>query len=147
MRTIIEPKMFDKLSVSKILVAIDGSENSIKAADYSLFLANKFNASVLALYVVPQNAGDHSERQSKTETIQRTFDNIKRTATQFHIELKSDTVLSESSVVTEIVKYAKKEQADLLIIGIRGESEFRFMLGSVASGVVSNADCPVLVVK
>lgn len=117
MRTIIEPKMFDKLSVSKILVAIDGSENSIKAADYSLFLANKFNASVLALYVVPQTAGDHSERQSKTETIQQTFDNIKRTATQFHIELKSDTVLSESSVVTEIVKYAKKVQADLLILG------------------------------
>ncbi len=138
--------MFDKLSVSKILVPIDGSENSIKAADYSLFLANKFNASVLALYVVSQNA-DHSERQSKTETIQHTFDNIKRAATQFHIELKSDTVLSESSVVTEIVKYAKKEQVDLLIIGIRGESEFRFMLGSVASGVVSNADCPVLVVK
>jgi len=139
--------MIDGLSVNRILVAIDGSENSIKAADYSLFLANKFNAIVIALYVIPPNVKDNSERQLKVETIQDTFNKIKNTATQYHIELKTDTVLSESSVVTEIVNYAKKEHADLLLIGIRGESEFRFMLGSVASGVVTNADCPVLVVK
>ena len=139
--------MFDELRVNRILVAIDGSENSIKAADYSLFLANKFNAIVIALYVIPPNAKDNSERQLKAETIQDTFNKIKNTATQYHIELKTDTVFGESSVVTEIVKYANNEQVDLLIIGIRGESEFRFMLGSVASGVVTNADCPVLVVK
>jgi len=139
--------MIDGLSVNRILVAIDGSENSIKAADYSLFLANKINAIVIALYVIPPNVKDNSERQLKVETIQDTFNKIKNTATQYHIELKTDTVLSESSVVTEIVNYAKKEHADLLLIGIRGESEFRFMLGSVASGVVTNADCPVLVVK
>lgn len=139
--------MFDELRVNRILVAIDGSENSIKAADYSLFLANKFNAIVIALYVIPPNVKDNSERQLKVETIQDTFNKIKNTATQYRIELKTNTVLSESSVVTEIVNYAKKEHADLLLIGIRGESEFRFMLGSVASGVVTNADCPVLVVK
>lgn len=139
--------MFDELRVNRILVAIDGSENSIKAAEYSLFLANKFNAIVIALYVIPPNVKDNSERQLKVETIQDTFNKIKNTATQYHIGLKTDTVLSESSVVTEIVNYAKKEHADLLLIGIRGESEFRFMLGSVASGVVTNADCPVLVVK
>lgn len=139
--------MFDELRVNRILVAIDGSENSIKAADYSLFLANKFNAIVIALYVIPPNVKDNSKRQLKVETIQDIFNKIKNTATQYHIELKTDTVLSESSVVTEIVNYAKKEHADLLLIGIRGESEFRFMLGSVASGVVTNADCPVLVVK
>ena len=139
--------MFDELRVNRILVAIDGSENSIKAADYSLFLATKFNATVIALHVIPQNVKDNSERQLKAETIQDTFNKIKNTATQYKIELKTDTILSESSVVTEIVNYAKKEHADLLLIGIRGESEFRFMLGSVASGVVTNADCPVLVVK
>jgi nucleotide-binding universal stress UspA family protein len=139
--------MFDELRVNRILVAIDGSENSIKAADYSLFLANKFNAIVIALYVIPPNVKENSERKLKAETIQETFNKIKNNATQYHIELKTDTVLSESSVVTEIVNYAKKEHADLLLIGIRGESEFRFMLGSVASGVVTNADCPVLVVK
>jgi nucleotide-binding universal stress UspA family protein len=139
--------MIDGLSVNRILVAIDGSENSIKAADYSLFLANKFNAIVIALYVIPPNVKDNSERQLKVETIQDAFNNIQNTAIQYHIELKTETVLSEESVVTEIVKYAKKEHADLLLIGIRGESEFRFMLGSVASGVVTNADCPVLVVK
>jgi nucleotide-binding universal stress UspA family protein len=99
------------------------------------------------LYIIPPNVKENSERKLKAETIQETFNKIKNNATQYHIELKTDTVLSESSVVTEIVNYAKKEHADLLLIGIRGESEFRFMLGSVASGVVTNADCPVLVVK
>jgi nucleotide-binding universal stress UspA family protein len=140
--------MFENLRVKKILVAVDGSENSIKAANYSLFLADKFKASVIALNVVPQNVNHDSEVQLKSaEIIQSTFDNIKQIAAQSQTELKTAIVPSESSVITEIVNYAKKEQVDLLLIGIRGESEFRFMLGSVASGVVSNSDCPVLVVK
>jgi nucleotide-binding universal stress UspA family protein len=47
-----------------------------------------------------------------------------------------------------IVEYAERENIDLIVIGSRGLTGFRkLLLGSVASGVVTYAHCPVLVVK
>jgi nucleotide-binding universal stress UspA family protein len=52
------------------------------------------------------------------------------------------------SVVAALVNYADEEEADLIIIGTRGRSGIgKMLLGSVASGVVTYAPCPVLVVK
>ena len=83
--------MFGELNVNRILVAIDGSENSIKAANYSLLLADKFKARVIALYVVPQNVGNDSESHLKaTETVQDFFDNFKHSAIQAHVGLNTD---------------------------------------------------------
>jgi nucleotide-binding universal stress UspA family protein len=46
------------------------------------------------------------------------------------------------------VDYAEKEHIDLIVIGTRGRTGItRMLLGSVASGVVTYAHCPVLVVK
>jgi len=43
------------LSLRKILVTIDGSVNSKKAADYASSLAKKYNAQLIILYVFTQN--------------------------------------------------------------------------------------------
>jgi len=59
------------------------------------------------------------------------------------INLSSDVILSNKSVVAEIVDYAENNNIDLLVIGTRGRSGVR----SVASGVVTYAHCPVLVIK
>jgi len=51
-------------------------------------------------------------------------------------------------VVKKIVEYAEKQDVDLIVIGTRGMSGIkRTLLGSTASGVVTYAQCPVLVVK
>lgn len=64
------------------------------------------------------------------------------------INLSSDVILSNKSVVAEIVDYAENNNIDLLVIGTRGRSGVRrLLLGSVASGVVTYAHCPVLVIK
>lgn len=45
------------LSIRKILVTIDGSENSNKAAEYASSLAKKYNAQLIILYVLYSELG------------------------------------------------------------------------------------------
>ena len=50
--------------------------------------------------------------------------------------------------VKPILKYAEDEEIDLIVVGTRGRTGIKKMLlGSVASGVVTYAHCPVIVVK
>lgn len=47
----------------------------------------------------------------------------------------------------EILKAAKEEKVDMIIIGSRGKSAAHLFIGSVSNEVVNNSDIPVLIVK
>ena len=75
-------------------------------------------------------------------------DKVKKKAKENGVKVRTDVVLGISSVVKEIVEYAEKNKIDIIVIGSRGLSGIKKMLlGSVASGVVTYAHCPVLVTK
>ena len=64
------------------------------------------------------------------------------------IQLKTQVVVSPISVTGSIVQYAERENIDLILVGTRGRSAFkRLLLGSIASGIVTHAHCPVMVVR
>ncbi|MGA8737860.1 MAG: universal stress protein, partial [Nitrososphaeraceae archaeon] len=76
------------------------------------------------------------------------IDQVKRRAVEKNVGVKTDIIVSVTSVVKEIADYAKKNNIDVIVVGSRGMSGFKKMLlGSVASGVVTFAHCPVIVVK
>jgi len=78
------------------------------------------------------------------------FDKIKEKAYNNNnkIQLKTDLILTPTSIVGAIIQYAEDEKVDLIVIGTRGRSGIKKMLlGSVAAGVVTYAHCPVMVVK
>lgn len=57
-------------------------------------------------------------------------------------------IIAEESIVSEIIEFAERENIDLIIMGTRGRTGFKkLLLGSVASGVVNFAHCPVLVLR
>ena len=57
-------------------------------------------------------------------------------------------LLLDGLVHDRIVGAARKERADMIVIGTHGRTGLaRFVLGSVASRVVSHAKCPVLTVR
>ncbi len=59
-------------SLSKILVAIDGSEMSLKAADYGIEFAKKYNSKLLILHVIHVHAaGLMYTTESSIQTIHR----------------------------------------------------------------------------
>ena len=65
-----------------------------------------------------------------------------------NIKVSTKVILTGVAVYGEIIQYAGQENIDLIVIGTRGRSGIKkLLLGSTASGVVTYADCPVLVTK
>jgi nucleotide-binding universal stress UspA family protein len=158
-----------KRKFSRILVATDGSETSMRAAEYAIAIATEKkeenNALLIAIHVLPSQVGyayssdiyglatstSISEfLESIKKEAEKWFDKIKQKADDINkkIQLKTEVVATDRSVVGAIVEYAEHENIDLIVIGTRGRSGFKKMLlGSVASGVVTYAHCPVMVIK
>jgi nucleotide-binding universal stress UspA family protein len=144
---------------SKILVAIDGSEPSMDAAEYAIEMAKKDGAKVIALTVnrtalsayglaTPEGELKSSKEKENLLESKKRFDFLTQNATQNNVELKTELINSQMSVDGAIVEYAESEGVDLIIMGTRGRSGFkRLLLGSVASAVVTYSPCPVMIVK
>lgn len=155
-------------TVSKVLVPIDGSDSSMRAADAAIDLARRYNeksnpVQVIALHVIDINPKfrlfskygfHHSEYEKAAQEAARKgaaewFPKIHKKAGRHNIRVRSEvTDNSSASVVGEIVKFAEREKVDLIVIGTRGQSEFeKLLLGSVTSGVSVYAPCSVMIVK
>jgi nucleotide-binding universal stress UspA family protein len=143
----------------KILLATDGSRFSNKAADYGLDMAEKLGADVLALYVVNLKhfeiyALEHHDDISGYEDENRRMRKEGADALDYVvIRAREKGVSLETKIVRgypadEIMKAAKDEGVDLIVVGNLGKTGIgRMLLGSVSEAVVRNAPCPVLVVR
>ena len=145
--------------MKKILVPIDGSAASRKAAEKAIETAKEKSAELTFIYVV-----NNPDVMSDGQYGIRTRDDILnlRASTEetgckflekFVSELETDNVAVKKEVVSgqpddEIVKLAKEGEFDLIVMGRRGFSRItRFFVGSVTQRVISDAPCPVLVVQ
>ena len=148
--------------ISSILVAIDGSEHSFKAAEFATDLAKFYNANLFAITVtyIPKL---HNISQKEIISKSLTEDNIDNNAVknaedwfegfvshakENNIQLKTELINSVRPVDYVIIEYAEEQNIDLIIVGTRGRTGFKkLLLGSIASSVVTYAHCPVLVIK
>ena len=153
----------------KILVAIDGSQESISAADYAISIAKettitaaeKHSSELILLHVMPSEVKfghasgifgvippEHAEhmKQEAHKWFEKIRDNLDNTHS--NIVICTEVISTGASPQVAIVEYAEKNNVDLVVVGTRGMSGLKkLLLGSVASGVVTYAHCPVLVVK
>lgn len=143
-----------------ILVPIDGSEFSIRALKYAITITERFNSNLIALHIVPSstrydffarekdfepNSPVNQLLQSAYMEAQKWFDDIKE---KMGVKFKTDVIIAKESIVKEIIEYSEREKIDLIIIGTRGRSGLKkLLLGSTASGVVTYANCPVIVTR
>jgi nucleotide-binding universal stress UspA family protein len=143
-----------------ILVPVDGSEWSFRAAKYAVKIAKMSNAQIVCVHAVVSlptsayanvHAGVLVPRyieEAKKEA-QKWFDEIDATAKKAGVvRLSTEIILDVFSVADALITYAERNNVDLIVIGTKGRTGLKkFVLGSVASGVVSHAKCPVLVVR
>jgi nucleotide-binding universal stress UspA family protein len=142
----------------RILVPLDGSDFSFRAAKYAINLAKLTGGEIMCIhavvdlsYIEYMGPGILTVTRYIDEAKKQTeewFSQVKSKAVKQDVKVTADTIFNLPSVAESIISYATEQKADLIVIGTRGRSGLkRLMLGSVASAVVAHAGCPVLVVR
>ncbi len=136
----------------RILVAVDGSKNSRRAAEHAANIASLDpEATVKVLYIldydrtrsdVIDNAGSddlHIDRKKRLVPIEDTFKQRK---------IPYELVIKHGDPGPTIVIFANSNDFDLVVIGSRGLNSFQEMLlGSVSHKVAKRVTAPILIVK
>lgn len=146
--------------MKKMLVAYDGSDASKKAVDMCLKCSDDDDEIVL-LTVIPAELSESSFTKMLLPTIDlssvvksgsfkdKAMESLSKIVKEIESSVKKvDTVVESGDPADEILMTAKKNQADIIIVGYKGYGkEGRFLLGSVTDKVVRHASISVLVVR
>lgn len=140
-----------------ILVAVDGSDQSMRAVDAAISIAAKYDSLLTAFHVIYIPFGERLYPRAVwyKEFIKEVHSDARGWLAEIQKKGKASGVRIESqmsetteSVSAEIARFAKENKIELVVVGSRGKSELeKFFLGSTAVGVLAYASCPVLVVR
>ncbi|MCR2821817.1 universal stress protein [Lederbergia panacisoli] len=136
----------------RILLAADGSENSIRAAEEAVKIASISEDSVVEIvFVMDFSRASSDILQSKdAETLEferrKKLLPIEEMFNQANVSHKMTLLHGDPGPV--IVEYVNKQSCDMVVMGTRGLNTLQEMvLGSVSHKVAKDAKCPVMIVK
>jgi len=143
----------------KILVPIDGSPHSDKAAEEAIRLAtipSKQQSTVYAILALPQisatsfspvfGGGPPTEQPDWEEKRKKIFYVVEKAAREANVPLEPVIVYGNTS--EEILNFAEQNDIDVIVIGSSGAGPVkRALLGSVSAKVAMDARCSVYIVR
>jgi nucleotide-binding universal stress UspA family protein len=140
--------------MEKILVPVDGSEQSHKAVAFAAGLAKCYNATmylihVFKLTIIPEGLGeyvvsDRAQLQALADTIIAGAVAEAKGQGVEHVE----AAVIEGDPAERIIDYAKAHDVDIIVIGSRGLGTFKgLLLGSVSNKVSHRADRSCVIVR
>ena len=142
------------IELKKILLPTDFSESSLTATHYALELARRFAAELHVFHAIEDPVVYLPMFESFPLPSMEDFETYAKTRLENWIfsEDKGDCDVHYSfkhgKPFVEIVRYAKEQDIDLIVLGTHGRSTAaHLLLGSVADKVVRKATCPVLTVR
>ncbi len=133
-----------------ILLAVDGSENAVRAAKEAVKIASEDSLIEMVFVAdfekaktdVLHAASSESLLLERKRKVTRVEEVLRKAGKQFKLTILHGTP------GPEIVKYANEKQVDLVVIGSRGLNGLQEMvLGSVSHKVMKRVHCPALIVK
>jgi nucleotide-binding universal stress UspA family protein len=135
----------------KILVPVDELDDCNSALLEAIKLAKMSGGKITVIHVHPKwSTFIVDSKEALPEKLKKEAANIlvkaeKQARTEgFEVE----TLLLDGDPVQQIVKTANDKHFDLIAMGARRKSNLKeLILGSVSSGVLKNASCPVLITK
>lgn len=141
---------------TKILTAIDFSENSEYAFEYAVSLATRFNAELTIMHVINEPVdlrGFYVPHISFEQLEQEIEESAAKMMASFCADRLGTFTNYKTDIVCgvpyeEITAAAAKMDASLIVLGTHGRTGLDHILfGSTAERVVRSAACPVLTVK
>ncbi len=144
----------------RLLVAVDGSEQSYKALDHAIALAEKFGSELKILTVIPnQSFRFFTEGGIRAAYSNLNYQNRIRSSYEDiltyveakvrleHADINVSTILVEGRPSTTIVDVADKEGCDMIFMGGRGVGGITgWVLGSTSYKVVNSCKKPVMII-
>lgn len=136
----------------RIIVAIDGSENSYRALEYARNLAECFESSVWLVHAFPHTSDllgydEYEKLVARRQSVgQAILDEAHRRLGETKLTVHEELI--EGPATEAILTVAETHQVDLIIMGTRGLSLLQgLLLGSVSSKVAYHATCPVMLIR
>ena len=141
-------------NIQKILVPTDGSDYSMRAADYAIGIAKMLSAQILVVYVIDDVVINQISKATERDSVERELKEDGQRYVNYVLGLaekegvKADSILAKGIPFEQIVHLAKELKIDLIVMGTYGiRGAMKILIGSVAERVIEYAPCPVLVVK
>jgi nucleotide-binding universal stress UspA family protein len=138
-------------TISRILIAVDGSRYAEKAFEYGLYLAKKCRCALLIVHVIEEFATvGHSISKELKHQDQVMLQQYESRAKQFSDSIAAINAIETSGndVAEEILKLADKEGIDTIVLGSRGTKAIGdFRIGSISYKVSHYANCTVIIVR
>jgi nucleotide-binding universal stress UspA family protein len=141
----------------RILCPVDFSDCSMRALAYAMSLAQEADAHLIAVHVLefPEDAAERLKfpivnleeyrRRSEQESQERLEQAIPETVRAY---CRVETQVVTGRAYRETLRIAEEQQADLIVIGVRGRGAVdRLFFGSTTNHVVRQASCPVLTMR
>jgi len=125
-----------------VLVGVDGSESSRRAARRAAQLATEMGAT---LHVMMAAERSGITRHAAGEAAEATAREVAAELTGLVAQVASSPLAGKPALA--LVEEAERLGASVIVVGNRGAQGVGRVLGNVASAVVAHAPCDVLVVK
>ncbi len=144
------------IEIKRILLPTDFSSYSATATNYACQMATKFDAELHLLHTLEVHLAStpgfgmglalpqyvHESRLAAEKALTSVLD------PQWLVGRKVVQAVVEGSPKVEIVRYARTQEIDLIVLATHGRSGLaHIIIGSVAESVVRTAPCPVLTVR
>ena len=137
--------MFDR-----IVLAVDGSGPSDRAEGVAAETAKKFRSDVTVVHVLEHELAWIGDLAIETpEEASQLSDEVVRRLKDRGLTARGEVRHAPVALVArEVLDVAKEADADLIVMGTRGRTDWKgLLLGSVAHKVLQHAACPVLLVR
>jgi len=141
----------------KVLFCTDFSENSDYAFEFAYGIAKRDEGLLYILYVLPENPHQaFAENYIKKEDLEKIKESIgedldnkyrKHYVKKIGNEIKFEIVTKSGREDNEILKFAKEEHVDIIVIGTHGRTGIEHVFfGSVAEKVLRHSPFPVFII-
>lgn len=142
-------------SISTVVVGVDGSEGSRRAAEHAVALARRMGAAVKLVTVIRPPEGwwgiggaPPSPEALSTALVEGQQEILREMEAHLDLDgVEYETMAELGDPVTRLLDICRETDADLMVIGRRGAGlAERVILGSTADRLTHHSECPVLVV-